>query len=120
MRNTLLLYLPLAGVLIMAPRGLGQQPASCSDSDAPAARAPGALLRCFSWTLGCFPRCGCGDDYCPHPYPRQCWPTYPAFYRCVPAGDCVHPPCAGVGNEKLTWWWVPTPRALREAFWCQP
>jgi hypothetical protein len=72
------------------------------------------------WTHGCFPRCGCPDDYCPNPYPRQCWPPYPPFYRCVPAGDCGHPPCVGVGNEGLSWWFIPTPRALREALWCQP
>jgi hypothetical protein len=65
----------------------------------------------------CFPRSTCLDDYCPSPYPRQCWPPYPAFYQCVPAGVCSHPPCVGVGNEKLTWWWIPTLRALREALW---
>jgi hypothetical protein len=71
------------------------------------------------WTRGCFPRCGCPDDYCPSPYPRQCWPPYPPFYQCVPAGNCAHPPCVGVGNEKLTWWFIPTPRALREALGCE-
>jgi hypothetical protein len=25
-----------------------------------------------------------------------------------------------VVNEGLTWWWIPRPRALREAVWCQP
>ena len=68
----------------------------------------------------CFPRSTCPDDYCPNPYPRQCRPPYPPFYRCVPAGECAHPPCVGVGNEKLTWWWIPTPRALHEALWLQP
>src|SRR5262249_7872718 len=72
------------------------------------------------WSLFCFPRCDCPDDYCAHPYPRQCWPPYPPFYRCGPAGDCGHPPCTGVGNEGLSWWWIPTPRALREALWRQP
>jgi hypothetical protein len=71
------------------------------------------------WTLRCFPRCGCADDYCPSPYPRQCWPPYPPFYQCVPAGACAHPACVGVGNEKLTWWWIPTPRAFREALWLE-
>jgi predicted ATPase len=23
-------------------------------------------------------------------------------------------------HEKLTWWWIPRPRALRDALWCQP
>jgi hypothetical protein len=72
------------------------------------------------WPRDCFPHCGCPDDYCPHPFPRQCWPPYPPFYQCVPAGHCGHPPCVGVGNEKLTWWFLPTPRALREALWCHP
>jgi hypothetical protein len=38
----------------------------------------------------------------------------------VPAGEFSHHPCAGVGNEKLTWWWVPTPPVLRDALWSQP
>src|SRR5437868_6555953 len=38
--------------------------------------------------LGCFPRSTCPDDYCPNPLPRQCWLPYPAFYQCVPAGQC--------------------------------
>jgi hypothetical protein len=75
---------------------------------------------CCGWVRTCFPRRGCCDDYCPNPYPRQCWLPYPPFYRCVPAGECVHPSCVGVGNEKLTWWWIPTPRALRDALWCDP
>jgi hypothetical protein len=25
----------------------------------------------------------------------------------------------GVADEKFTWWWIPTPRALREAIWCE-
>src|SRR5262249_14116661 len=41
------------------------------------------------WTHECFPRGGCPDDYCPNPFPRQCWPPYPLFYRCVPAGECA-------------------------------
>lgn len=62
----------------------------------------------------CFPRNACPDDYCDKPFPRQCWPDYPPFYRCVPAGDC-----AGYGNgkENLTWWFIPKPQALREALW---
>jgi hypothetical protein len=72
------------------------------------------------WALDCFPRWGCPDDYCPHPYPRQCWSPYPPFYRCVSAGQCAPAPGVGVRDEKLTWWFLPTPRALREALWCRP
>jgi hypothetical protein len=82
----------------------------------PAKTCPSGCL----WTYGCFPRYGCPDNYCPNPLPRQCWPPYPPFYRCVSAGECGHPPCVGVGHERLTWWFMPTPRALREALWCQP
>jgi hypothetical protein len=64
--------------------------------------------------VGCCPRHGCPDDYCPNPYPRQCWPPYPPFYRCVPAGDCTP------RKDRLTWWFIPAPRALREALWWQP
>jgi hypothetical protein len=120
MRSTLVLTLALFGALAFTPRGFGQESASCPDCGARAARPPGAWSRCFSWASRCFPRCGCPDDYCPHPFPRQCWPPYPPYYSCMPAGDGVHPPCLGVGNEKLTWWWLPTPRALRDALWCRP
>ena len=72
------------------------------------------------WTLGCFPRYGCPDDYCPNAYPRQCWLPYPPFYACVPAGDCCPRYGCGQRNADLSWWFFPTPRALREALWCQP
>src|SRR5262249_53314169 len=103
-------------------QGPRQGPASpvITSIPGPACGAPGAGSKCCRWTTSCFPRCGCPDDYCPNPLPRQCRPPYLPFYQCVPAGDCAHPPCVGVGNEKLTWWFLPTPRALREALWCQP
>jgi hypothetical protein len=72
------------------------------------------------WTRDCFPRHGCPDDYCPNPFPRQCWPPYPPFYQCVPAGDCAAAGHCGPGKVRLTWWFLPTPRALCEALWCQP
>jgi hypothetical protein len=61
----------------------------------------------------CFPRNGCRDDYRPNPWPRQCWLPYPPYYQCVPAGD-------GRKKDKLTWWFLPTPRALHEAVWWRP
>jgi hypothetical protein len=70
------------------------------------------------WTDGCFPRCGCCDDYCPRPLPRQCVPCYPPFYKCVPAGDgCC---CCDPNKRKLSCWFLPTPRALKDALWFQP
>src|SRR5215471_10778323 len=60
---------------------------------------PGCGLNGFRWTLGCFPRCTCPDDYCPNPYPRQCWPPYPPFYRCVPAGDCARSSGGGQAGD---------------------
>jgi hypothetical protein len=72
------------------------------------------------WTRTCFPRCGCPDDYCANPYPRPCWPPYPPWYQCVPAGDCAPDGGCGSGRGRLSWWFLPTPRALREAIWCQP
>jgi hypothetical protein len=113
--------------LLMADiRGFAQEgaPAAANltiirlEAPAPAASC-GGPSGCH-WTRDCFPRCGCPDDYCPRPFPRQCWPPYPPYYQCVPAGECGHPPCVGVGNEKLTWWFFPTPRALYEALWCRP
>ena len=121
MRNALVLSIALTGALAVTPWGLGQEATSCAYCPAHAARPPAAWSHCLSWTLRLiFRACGCPDDYCPHPFPRQYGHPTPAFYRCVPAGECDHPPCVGVGNEQLTWWWLPTPRALRDALWCRP
>jgi hypothetical protein len=126
MNRTSAALLCVLGTLMASTPAPGQEPrpvpaGSCSTcTEGPASGLHGGGGGCCHWTAGCFPRCDCPDDYCPNPYPRQCWPPYPPFYRCVPAGDCAHPPCVGVGNEKLTWWWIPTPRALREALWCRP
>jgi hypothetical protein len=115
----------LSALAAVAP-GFGQEPRPATAGPvAPCAATPaygstGDGSKGLHWTDCCFPRRGCCDDYCPHPYPRQCWPPYPPFYKCVPAGHCAHPPCVGVGDEKLAWWFLPTPRALREALWCQP
>jgi hypothetical protein len=118
--------LGLLGVLVTCVPVPGQGPCPSPGSpvstwvEAPPCRLPSASPDGCHWVRGCFPRGGCPDDYCPNPYPRQCWPPYPPFYKCVVAGNCGHPPCVGVGNEKLTWWWIPTPRALRDALWLQP
>jgi hypothetical protein len=118
--------LGLLGALVAAGHGFGQGPGPGPASPVkPGAEAPACGLPCggpggCDWVRGCFPRGGCPDDYCPNPFPRQCWPPYPPFYKCVPAGNCVHPPCVGVGNEKLTWWFIPTPQALHEALWLHP
>src|SRR5262245_4402137 len=89
------------------PRREPASPAIISNEGPACGLLPPGSKSC-GWTTSCFPRCNCPDDYCPNPLPRQCWPPYPPFYKCVPAGACTHPPCVGVGNEKLTWWWVPT------------
>ena len=65
----------------------------------------------------CFPPSCCPDDYGPNPFPRQCWPPYPPFYVCVPAGDPAQPGACDRGRGRLTLWFLPTPRALREALW---
>src|SRR5579862_807925 len=72
------------------------------------------------WTQSCFPRNGCPDDFLPNPLPRPCQPPYPPFYQCVPAGPCGSSCGSGPVQSRLTWWFLPTPRALREAFWFQP
>jgi hypothetical protein len=126
MRDASTLVMALLGALAMSVPGLAQESGpgrACPMTTCPtkpACESRGAGTSWCRWAIGCFPRHGCPDDYCPNPYPRQCWPPYPPFYRCVPAGDCTHPPCVGVGYEKLTWWWLPTLRALRDALWCQP
>jgi hypothetical protein len=73
-----------------------------------------------AWVQGCFPRCGCCDDYCPRPYPPPCWPAYPSFYKCAPAGNCP-PSTYGVpGKDHISCWFLPTPLTLREALWLRP
>jgi hypothetical protein len=126
MRNAIHLMLGLIGALAASVPGLAQEslprpaaPLPTWSPEPPCKSDPGGRGS-IHWTAGGFPRCNCPDDYCPKPFPQQCWPPYPPFYLCVPAGECAHPPCVGVGNEKLTWWWIPRPRALRDALWCNP
>jgi hypothetical protein len=91
-----------------------------TETAAPASGSPCGGPRGLTWARDCFPRCGCPDDYCPNPFPRPCWPPYPPFYQCVPAGDCGQGCGCGQGKDRLSWWFLATPRALREAVWCQP
>src|SRR5579871_1487050 len=119
MKNATLTLLGLLGALAAGVPGFSQEPRLVPTSPAPAviypdgppSGAPCVPSKCFGWTRACFPRCGCPDDYCPTPLPRQCWEPYPPFYRCVPAGDC-DPGCNGRRIDRLTWWFIPTPRAL--------
>jgi hypothetical protein len=115
--SALLCLLAGAPGLVPAPGPVSPAPAG---GEAPACAAPCGGPKGCGWTAGCFPRCGCPDDYCPNPYPRSCWPPYPPFYRCVPAGNCGPADGCGRGTGRLTWWFVPTPRALREALGWQP
>jgi hypothetical protein len=119
--SALLLFLLIA--LARTDTGLGQEPwkgPTPAGDQAPPCMAPGCRPSGLHWTISCFPRCGCADDYCPHPCPPPCHPPYPPFYRCVPAGGCTSPACGGHASNNLSWWFLPTPRALREALWCQP
>jgi hypothetical protein len=123
MKYALAGFLCLAGVLLIETVAGAQEarlgpvvtpgPVPCGTSACPGAAG-------LHWTQECFPRCGCPDDYCPHPYPRQCWPPYATYYRCVPAGNCAATADPNRAGDRLTWWFLPTPRALREAIWCQP
>ena len=79
--------------------------------------APPASAHDPRWALHCFPPNCCPDDYRPNPYPCPCWPPYPPFYRCVPAGDGAPSHHA---RDAATLWFLPTPRTLREALWLRP
>ncbi len=98
--------------LVAAVPAMGQQ----SPPPSPGCQAtPGC-----GWVLRCFPRCGCCDDYCPHPYPPPCWAPYTWFYQCVPAGNCP-PSTYGVPDkDRISLWFIPTPLTLREALWQHP
>jgi hypothetical protein len=101
------------------PRQVPISPGTCGP-DAPACVTPCARSGGLHWTRCCFPRGGCPDDYCANPYPRQCWLHYPSFYKCVPAGGRTSADCYDTAKENQSWWWVPTPRALRDAIWRSP
>jgi hypothetical protein len=115
MRTASMVCLCLLGALIVAGHLRGQGPCTSCSAEGEVAGPNG-----LHWARSCFPRPCCPDDYCPRPLPRQCQPAYPPFYRCVPAGDCPGPGCTPHGQGRLTWWFLPTPRALREAIWCHP
>jgi hypothetical protein len=117
MKRTFPMILSLVGALIVCAPALGQPAA---EGPAPACPAQNCGRSGLSWTFGCFPRCGCPDDYRVHPYPRQCWPPYLPFYRCVPASDCAAASDCGRQQDRLTWWFIPTPQALRDAVWWRP
>jgi hypothetical protein len=123
MKTAAAMTLCLLIALTRGQTGLGQKPREdplLSAAPAPPRVSPGCGPQGLRWTLSYFPRCGCADDYCPHPYPPPCWPPYPPFYKCVPAGECARPGCGGQATSRLSWWFLPTPTALREALWCRP
>ena len=102
MNRTSFALLVVLGVVLAAP-------------DVVRAQQPGSVPVRHTRVAPCVSCPGCPDDYCPNPYPRQCGCGYPGFYRCVPAGERALPEGQGRGKDKLTWWFIPTPRALCEA-----
>lgn len=85
---------------------------------------PGGPSDCRSKSTACmaycFPASCCCDDYTPHPFPRSCFPAYPSWYRCVPAGDVESCPNACPNKGRRSWWFIPTRHALRETLWLDP
>jgi hypothetical protein len=122
MKRATLLVLGMLGPLFVAGYGLTQEPGpapacvQATGAGRPACNSSCPAHPSLHWTSACFPCKSCPDDYCPHAYPRQCWLPYPPFYQCVPAGNC----CGVTNNDRLTWWFLPRPRALHEALWRQP
>src|SRR5271170_3523471 len=115
-------FLVSAVVLVASTASaFGQEPSPLLDPTAcPKRGADACGVSGWKRSAACFPRCGCPDDYCPSPLPRQCWTAYPYFYQCVPAGSrCPKPKCE---TKKDGWavWFLPTPRTLKDAIWCQP
>jgi hypothetical protein len=122
MKTAAAVILGLLGAQVVCASACGQEPGQGPPTPCAGGQPDGsscARPHGLHWVRACFPRCGCLDDYCPHPYPRPCPPPYPPFYRCVPAGNC-QPTYSGPHTGGLAWWFIPTPRALREALWCQP
>jgi hypothetical protein len=123
MKNAIAVLLCLVSPVVVCAQAPGQPPVPASPTGCP--EGPSCISSSggphgLHWTRCCFPRNGCPDDYCPNPYPRPCWPPYSPFCQCVPAGNCGQSGCSGRDKDRLTWWFLPTPRALREAIWCQP
>jgi hypothetical protein len=73
-----------------------------------------------AYMASCFPANCCCDDYDPHPLPRSCFPAYPPWYQCVPAGDVTCCAKACQNNDQRSWWFIPTWRTLQEALWLEP
>jgi hypothetical protein len=112
MRYAATIALTIGAATVAALPGSAQEPQ-------PQTACPRVAAKSWTWVQDCFPRCGCPDDYCPRPLPRQCWPPYPCYYQCVPAGDGRPVRCE---SKKDGWslWFLPTPRTLRDAVWCSP
>src|SRR5262245_6850331 len=113
MKVTLRMLFGLAIGLLLVRTSDGQE--ACRPGLFPSDRT-GCCVKEAGWTQRCFPRSGCADDYCRRPLPRQCWPCYPTFYRCVPAGECACQTC-GNRREGVTWCIFPTCKAFTEAVW---
>jgi hypothetical protein len=95
MRTAILTALCLVLGLVPVGRSVGQAPGPVG---AACAGCPPDLRRVHD----CLPRCGCADDYCPNPLPCRCWPAYPPFYKCVPAGDSGPDRDVDHGTGRLT------------------
>jgi hypothetical protein len=60
-------------------------------------------------------RPGCADDNGLMPYLNKRWPAPAQLYQSEPAGNYARSPNAIHDSGRLTWWFLPTPRAFREA-----
>jgi hypothetical protein len=126
MRTAFAAFLGVAIILVVGVQSRGEEskypkaaPApACTDG--PVCEKPCSGPGSSHWTNCCYPRSGCPDDYCPNSYPRQCWLPYPSYYKCVPAGACSRSDACAAQKDKRSWWFVPTPQALRDALWFQP
>jgi hypothetical protein len=102
MKNTLAVFVCLFSAAVAG----AQAPAPAVEQ--PPSAAPGVIVQDAA-----VPCQGCGDNSHPMPYLDSRWP--PLYRPAYAAGDWGRSPNVLGDRGRLTWWFIPTPRALVQA-----